>query len=63
MTHRQLAGVIPDRRWARWAAQLVPIVAIEAVIAWLDAGHPDPDEAAERIRRAIYAVIKSAAER
>jgi AcrR family transcriptional regulator len=63
MTHRQLAGVIPDRRWARWAAQLVPIVAIEAVIAWLDAGQPDPDEAAERIRRAIYAVIKSAAER
>jgi AcrR family transcriptional regulator len=63
MTHRQLASVIPDRRWASWAAQLVPTVAIEAVIAWLDAGQPDPEKAAERVRRAIYAVIRSAAER
>jgi AcrR family transcriptional regulator len=63
LTHRQLARVIPDRRWARWAAQLVPVVAIEAVTAWLDAGQPDRAEAAERIRRAIYAVIRSAAER
>jgi AcrR family transcriptional regulator len=63
LTHRQLARVIPDRRWARWAAQLVPVVAIEAVTAWLDAGQPDRDHAAERIRRAIYAVIQSAAER
>jgi AcrR family transcriptional regulator len=62
MTHRQLSRVIPDRRWARWAAQLVPVVATEAVTAWLDAGQPDPGEAAERIRRAIYAVIRSAAE-
>jgi AcrR family transcriptional regulator len=63
MTHRQLARVIPDRGWARWAAQLVPTVAIEAVIAWLDAGQPDPERAAERVRQAIYAVIRSAAER
>jgi AcrR family transcriptional regulator len=62
MTHRQLARVIPDRRWARWAAQLVPVVAIEAVTAWLDAGQPDREQAAERIRRAIYAVIRAAAE-
>ena len=62
LTHRQLARVIPDRRWARWAAQLVPMVAIEAVTAWLDAGQPDREEAAERIRRAIYAVIRAAAE-
>jgi AcrR family transcriptional regulator len=63
LTHRQLAHVIPDRRWARWAAQLFPVVAIEAVAAWLDAGQPDREAAAERIRRAIYAVIGSAAER
>jgi AcrR family transcriptional regulator len=61
LTHRQLAHVIQDRQWARWAAQLVPVVAIEAVTAWLDAGQPDREEAAERIRRAIYAVIRSAA--
>jgi len=63
LTHRQLARVIPDRRWARWAAQLVPVVAIEAVTAWLDTGQPDREQAAERIRRAIYAVIRAAAER
>jgi hypothetical protein len=38
-------------------------VAIEAVTPWLDAGQPDREEAVERIRRAIYAVIGSAAER
>jgi hypothetical protein len=56
LTHRQLARVIPDRRWARWAAQLLPVVAIEAVTARLDAGQPDREQAAERIRRTIYAV-------
>ena len=60
VTHRHLAGVIPDRRWARWAAQLVPTVAIEGVIAWLDAGRPDRERAAERIGQAIYAVIAAA---
>ena len=62
VTHRHLARVIPDQRWARWAAQLVPTVAIEAVTAWLDAGQPDREEAAERIGRAIGAVIRAAAE-
>jgi AcrR family transcriptional regulator len=62
MTHRHLARVIPDRRWARWASELVPTLAIEAVTAWLDAGQPDRDEAGERIGQAIYAVIRAAAE-
>ena len=59
--HRHLVRVIPDPGWARWAAQLVPTVAIEAVTAWLDAGQPDREEAAERIGRAIFAVIDAAA--
>jgi hypothetical protein len=33
---------------------------IDAVIAWLDAGQPDPDQAAIRIRRIVDAVIASA---
>ena len=41
----------PTRPWARWAAQLAPTVAIEAIIAWLDAGQPDPDLAADRVRQ------------
>ena len=60
VARRQLARVIPDRAWARWAAQLVPTVAIEAVAAWLDAGQPDRDTAAERVRRAIFGVIRAA---
>jgi AcrR family transcriptional regulator len=57
---RELAKVIGDRAWAQWAAQLAPVVAIEAVIAWLDAGQPDPDQAADRIRQALAGVITAA---
>jgi hypothetical protein len=44
----------------QWAAQLAPVVAIEAVMAWLDAGRPDPDQAADRIRQALAGVITAA---
>ena len=57
---RELARVIGDRAWAQWAAQLAPVVAIEAVTAWLDAGRPDPDQAADRIRQALAGVISAA---
>jgi AcrR family transcriptional regulator len=57
VAQKNLAPQIPDPRWATWAAQLVPTVAIAAVTAWLDAGQPDPDKAADRVRDAIYAVI------
>jgi AcrR family transcriptional regulator len=57
---RELARIIPDRGWARWAAQLAPVVAIEAVMAWLDAGQPDPDQAADRIRQALAGVVAAA---
>ncbi|MDR3658079.1 TetR/AcrR family transcriptional regulator [Mycobacterium sp.] len=60
ITHRHLADAIPDPRWRDWAARLVPTVAIEAVIAWLDAGRPDPDHATDRINRAIDGVIQAA---
>jgi hypothetical protein len=51
----------PDVALARWAAQLAPVVAIEAVIAWLDAGQPEPAQAAARVRRAVMGVIGAAA--
>lgn len=63
LAHRQLVRAIGDRVWARWASELAPTVAIEAVLAWLDAGQPDPDEAAERVRQAIYGVIEAAGRR
>jgi AcrR family transcriptional regulator len=51
---------IPAGPWRRWAASLLPIVTLEAVIAWLDTGQPDPDSAADHIGRAIQAVIQAA---
>jgi AcrR family transcriptional regulator len=60
VAHKHLAATIPNPDWAAWAAQLVPTVAIAAVTAWLDAGQPDPDHAADRIREAINGVITAA---
>lgn len=56
----QLRAVIHDERWEGWASQLVPTVAIEAVIAWSDAGQPDPDHAAGRISRAVHGIVDAA---
>jgi AcrR family transcriptional regulator len=57
----QISALVPDQALARWAAQLAPVLAIEAVIAWLDAGQPDPARAAARVRQAIMGVIGAAA--
>ena len=60
VAHRHLAEIIPDRRWALWAANLIPTATIEAVIAWLDAGRPDPDHAADRVGGAVHGIIRAA---
>ncbi len=56
----QLAGLIPDRSWADWAAHLVPTATVHAILAWLDAGEPEPATAAPRIRHAVTGVIAAA---
>jgi AcrR family transcriptional regulator len=56
----QIAAIVPDEALARWAAQLAPAVAIEAITAWLDAGQPDPAMAAGRVRQAVMGVIGAA---
>jgi AcrR family transcriptional regulator len=56
----QISQLVPDEALARWAAQLAPVVAIEAIIAWLDNGQPDPGLAPARIRLAIMGVIGAA---
>jgi AcrR family transcriptional regulator len=60
LANRHLSGMIPDGPWRDWAAQLVPAVVLEGVIAWLNAGQPDPGQAAERIGHAVHAVIEAA---
>jgi AcrR family transcriptional regulator len=63
VTRRSLGDVIPDPAWADWAASLLPAVAVEGVIAWLDAGQPDREEAARRIGAAVRGVIEAARSR
>ena len=60
VTRRALAGRITDPAWARWASHLLPTLAVEAVIAWLDAGQPDRATAARRIGTALGGVIEAA---
>jgi AcrR family transcriptional regulator len=60
MTKQLFADVIADEAWRAWAAQVVPEFTHEAVIAWLDAGQPDPDVAAAKILQAVNAIIKAA---
>jgi len=60
VARRDLAAQIPVGPWLDWAARLIPALAIEAVIAWLDAGQPDPGQAAERIGQVIHGAIQAA---
>lgn len=58
--HDHLARSIPDPAWARWAARLTPTVTIAAVLAWLDAGQPEPATAAVRLRQGIQGISLAA---
>ena len=61
IARRTLSGRLPDDPWLEWASRLVPVVTIEAVLAWLDAGRPDPDLARERIGDVIDGVLAAIA--
>lgn len=54
---RYLREALPDEQLRRWAADLVPAVAIEAILAWLDADSPQPDSAAATVGAMIAGVI------
>lgn len=56
----RLTDQIPDPAWARWAAQLCAFTAIEAAIAWLDAGQPEPERAAKRIGEVVAGIVRAA---
>lgn len=57
---QQVSAMVPDPAWVQWAALLAPTVTIAAITAWLDAGQPDPETAAERIRRTVVGVVDAA---
>ena len=60
VARRELTRQIPAGPWLDWAARLVPAVSTEAVLAWLDAGQPDPGQAAQRISLVIDGAIRAA---
>ncbi len=60
VARQHLAAMIPDQQWAEWAAALVPAAVIEGVIAWLDAGQPDPQGAADRLMRVVSGIVEAA---
>lgn len=62
ITARHLAEVVPDAELRDWAARLLPVAVLEAVIAWLDAGQPDPERAALRVGLVIDGVVRAAAQ-
>ncbi|MGX7827685.1 TetR/AcrR family transcriptional regulator [Actinokineospora sp. 24-640] len=62
ITARHLAEVVPDAELRDWAARLLPVAVLEAVIAWLDAGQPDPEQAALRVGLVIDGVVRAAAQ-
>lgn len=59
-TYEQIASRISDPVWANWAATCIPVVLVEAIMAWLDAGQPDPETAPDRIGQAIRGVVGAA---
>lgn len=52
-----LKQVITDPARLQWASDLIPTIAVEAVIAWLDAGQPAPAAAADTINHMIGAAV------
>jgi AcrR family transcriptional regulator len=59
-TYKQIVGRIGDPVWANWAAASIPVVLVETIMAWLDAGQPDPEIAPDRVAQAIRGIIAAA---
>lgn len=58
--HHELSPLIADPAWAQWAAHLAPTATIAAITAWLDAGQPQPEIAAARIRHVLRGISEAA---
>lgn len=58
-TEPYLRSAIRDDQQLQWAARLVPAVTIEAVLAWLDAGQPNPANAAATIANLVAGTVNA----
>jgi AcrR family transcriptional regulator len=54
-----LEQALSDEAHQRWAAALVPVVVIEALLAWLDIGARDPNEVADIVADMVGAVVSA----
>lgn len=54
-----LTQALSDEAHQRWAAALVPVVVIEALLAWLDSGAEDPEQVAEVIADMVGSVVSA----
>ncbi|RZQ60682.1 TetR/AcrR family transcriptional regulator [Amycolatopsis suaedae] len=45
--------------WAGWGARLATIMVVESIMAWLDAGQPDPDLAVDRVLLAVDGIYNA----
>ncbi|MGH8776642.1 MAG: TetR/AcrR family transcriptional regulator [Jiangellaceae bacterium] len=52
-----LRQALSDTARRRWAAELVPVVVVEAVTAWLDVGRPHPERAASTIGAMVAGIV------
>jgi integrase len=57
---RAKGGAVQWVYWDTGTAHLLPLRLPDAVIAWPDAGQPEPDQTASRIGQAIYGAITAA---
>ncbi|HET7479333.1 MAG TPA: helix-turn-helix domain-containing protein [Rubrobacteraceae bacterium] len=44
VAERYLRELVPDAGRRQWAARLVPVLTLETIMSWLDAGRPAPEE-------------------
>jgi len=58
LARRNLEAAKVGDRWLDWLARLLPVITIEAVLAWLDASQPDAHGIADRIARLVHAALR-----
>ncbi len=46
--------------WRAWSARLATAVVVDAIMAWIELGQPDPDRAPEKVLRALSGVYRAA---
>lgn len=57
VAEQNLREYLPDPRQRQWAAELIPVVAIEAIMTWLDTGQPEQESIGGTVRAIVEGVL------